>query len=87
MTAKQITEMKKEDIFKVSVMDYDYNLVCITRGMPEAELAFEELCQSAFITLNSDGTVSYAYFREDQVSLATSLSGDYYLDNFRFIPA
>lgn len=87
MTFKQISEMKKEDTFKVSVLDYDYNLVCLTRQMPEAELAFAELCQGAHIEFNSDGVVSYAYFGEDQVGLATSLTGNYYLDNFRFIPA
>ena len=87
MTSTQFAEMKKEDIFKVSILDYDCNLFCITRGMPEAELAFQELCQGAFIALNSDGAVSYAYFVEDQVALATSLTGNYYLDNFRFIPA
>ena len=87
MNIQQLQAMKKEDIFKVSVIDYDYNLVCITRGMPEAELAFAELCEGAHISLNSDGAVSYAYFGEQLVNLATSLAGSYYLDNFKFVRA
>lgn len=77
--------MKKEGTFKVSELDYDYNLVCVTRGMPEAELAFAELCDGAYIALSSDGSVACAYFDKRLTELATSLTGEYYLDNFRFV--